>query len=202
MTKKPNSENSIEAWVKERVYVIRGVNIHTDTELQLRESTPTNPTVLTPQGIQYVVGDATAPLGPGVKFIIHVSNNSGGWGRGFVTALSKRWAQPEQVYRLDARMGILILGKNSEPVLVTPDTYVINMTAQRGYSTPSTPAIDYTFLTLCLQDVCLLAKEYRASVHCPRIGCGLGGGSWDRIEPLLTKYLTDQGVSVTVYDLP
>ncbi|RAJ47078.1 hypothetical protein K353_00279 [Kitasatospora sp. SolWspMP-SS2h] len=40
-----------------------------------------------------------------------------------------------------------------------------------------------------------------ASVHMPRIGCGLAGGRWERIEPLVTDRLTARGVPVTVYDL-
>jgi hypothetical protein len=34
----------------------------------------------------------------------------------------------------------------------------------------------------------------------PRIGCGLAGGRWERVEPLVTAELTDRGVHVTVYD--
>lgn len=34
----------------------------------------------------------------------------------------------------------------------------------------------------------------------PRIGCGLAGGTWDRIEPLIQANLIDPGVAVTVYD--
>ena len=43
-----------------------------------------------------------------------------------------------------------------------------------------------------------LANE--ASVHMPRIGCGLAGGTWDRIEPLIQTHLADRGIAVTVYD--
>lgn len=41
-----------------------------------------------------------------------------------------------------------------------------------------------------------------ASVHMPRIGCGLGGGNWEFVESLIVEYLCDRGVPVTVYDLP
>jgi hypothetical protein len=34
----------------------------------------------------------------------------------------------------------------------------------------------------------------------PRIGCGLAGGRWDRVEPLVRVALVHRGVSVTVYD--
>jgi hypothetical protein len=35
----------------------------------------------------------------------------------------------------------------------------------------------------------------------PRIGCGLAGGRWEMIEPLVTEELERHGVEVTVYDL-
>jgi hypothetical protein len=34
----------------------------------------------------------------------------------------------------------------------------------------------------------------------PRIGCGLAGGDWSRIEPLIEEQLCARGVQVTVYD--
>jgi hypothetical protein len=39
-----------------------------------------------------------------------------------------------------------------------------------------------------------------ASVHMPRIGCGLAGGTWPRVEPLVTERLVRRGIAVTVYD--
>jgi hypothetical protein len=49
--------------------------------------------------VNYIVGDATNPQTKGNKIIVHVCNDIGGWGKGFVLAISKRWKQPEQQYR-------------------------------------------------------------------------------------------------------
>ena len=49
--------------------------------------------------LQIVQGDATSPPGEGVKIIAHVCNDVGGWGKGFVVAVSKRWPDPEREYR-------------------------------------------------------------------------------------------------------
>ncbi|HWA29063.1 MAG TPA: hypothetical protein VG734_25660 [Lacunisphaera sp.] len=35
----------------------------------------------------------------------------------------------------------------------------------------------------------------------PRIGCGLAGGKWDMVEPIVVDELAALGVNVTVYDL-
>lgn len=39
-----------------------------------------------------------------------------------------------------------------------------------------------------------------ASVHMPRIGCGLAGGKWSRVEPLVMERLVKPGIAATVYD--
>jgi O-acetyl-ADP-ribose deacetylase (regulator of RNase III) len=49
--------------------------------------------------ISYIKGDATNPAGQGNKIIVHICNDIGGWGKGFVMAISKRWKEPERKYR-------------------------------------------------------------------------------------------------------
>ena len=49
--------------------------------------------------IDYTDGDATNPIGQGNKIIVHICNYNGGWGKGFVLALSRKWSAPEQHYR-------------------------------------------------------------------------------------------------------
>jgi hypothetical protein len=53
-------------------------------------------TVMT--GIQYRIGDATALTTDGNKLIAHICNDIGGWGKGFVLAISIRWPQPDAAY--------------------------------------------------------------------------------------------------------
>lgn len=49
--------------------------------------------------LTYQIGDATQPNGDGPRIIVHVCNDVGGWGKGFVVAVSKRWREPERRYR-------------------------------------------------------------------------------------------------------
>ena len=49
--------------------------------------------------INYVNGDATAPIGNGTKVVVHICNDAGKWGKGFVLAISKRWPKAELEYR-------------------------------------------------------------------------------------------------------
>lgn len=49
--------------------------------------------------LQFIQGDATDPQAKGNRIIAHICNNLGGWGKGFVLAISERWPQPEEEYR-------------------------------------------------------------------------------------------------------
>jgi len=152
--------------------------------------------------IEYVVGDATRPRGEGPKIIVHVCNDRGGWGKGFVLALSRRWREPEQRYRAWAKGGGDVpfeLGQ-VEHVEVEAELWVANLIGQAGYrSSGGVPPVRYEAIREGLQTVARVAGELGATVHMPRIGCGLAGGSWEKMEPIIEGAL--EGVSVTVYDL-
>ncbi|MFI9545198.1 macro domain-containing protein [Streptomyces sp. NPDC052016] len=153
--------------------------------------------------ITYVRGDATAPSVKGVKVIAHVCDDIGGWGKGFVLALSRRWPEPEAAYRAwhrrrasnDFGLGAVQL------VQVEPYVWVANMVAQRGVRTGSKGVpVRYEAIDAALARLAGEAAELDASVHMPRIGCGLAGGKWSRVEPLITERLVRRGIAVTVYD--
>lgn len=154
-------------------------------------------------GIRYVKGDATSPQAKGIKIIAHVCNDMGKWGKGFVLAVSARWQEPERAYRLwhqgrannDFGLGAV------QMVPVESYIWIANMIGQHGVRGGGRiPPIRYEAVQACLALVAEKAKELRASVHMPRIGCGLAGGKWERIEPLVLQTLCDNGIAVVVYD--
>lgn len=166
--------------------------------------------------IIYTTGDATRPVGEGAKIIAHVVNDEGKWGSGFVVALSKRWPQPEREYRAWRKASI---GATDNAGVLNPfclgalqmvlvdaqqELWVANMVAQRGvrHAASAPRAVDYDALRQALERLGAVARFSSASVHMPRIGCGLGGGSWDEVERLVKQELAYCGVPVTVYDLP
>ncbi|MET8861126.1 macro domain-containing protein [Streptomyces sp. NPDC004579] len=153
--------------------------------------------------IGYVRGDATAPSVKGVKVIAHVCNDIGGWGKGFVLALSRRWPEPEAAYRAwhRGRAGNDFGLGAAQFVQVEPYVWVANLVGQRGIRTGSKGVpVRYEAIDASLALLADRAVELGASVHMPRIGCGLAGGSWERVEPLVTERLVRRGLAVTVYD--
>jgi O-acetyl-ADP-ribose deacetylase (regulator of RNase III) len=153
--------------------------------------------------ITYLRGDATAPQGKGVKVIAHVCNDLGGWGKGFVLAVSRRWPEPETAYRhwhRERARNDFGLG-GVQVVRVGDYVWVANMIGQRGIRPGSKGVpVRYDAIDAALGLLGGRAAELGASVHMPRIGCGLAGGKWERIEPMVTARLVERGVAVTVYD--
>ena len=149
--------------------------------------------------IRYLKGDATKPQSDGLKLLAHIVNSSGGWGRGFVLAVSERWAEPEREYRKwhKSKEGF-VLGE-VQFVKVSDDIIVANMLAQCGYATPTKPAVRYDALKICLEKVAEKAKELGATVHMPRISTGLAGGMWSEVEKIIEEVFQD--ADVCVYDL-
>ena len=169
--------------------------------------------------IEYVTGDATRPPeGPGAKIIAHVANDAGGWGRGFVTALSRRWTEPERAYRewykqkhstdFEKTTGKFGLGESQlvsvqgsmwiQNTETSGSIHVLNMIAQEGFGASAEPRIRYPALALCLRHLDRFARDLGATVHAPRIGCGLGGGEWPRVAALVERLVS---APVFIYDL-
>ncbi len=154
--------------------------------------------------VRYVIGDATKPRG--AKYpaaIVHIVNDIGRWGAGFTRSLSVTWPLAEMAYRewsSRPKPNSFNPGRiQAVPMSLDPALYVVNMVAQRGIRSASNPR------PLNLDDLGAALKRtvhwsYHAdiqSIHMPRIGCGLAGGTWDEIEPML-HFPSD--VDVCVYE--
>lgn len=152
--------------------------------------------------IQYVKGDATKPIGLGNKIIVHLCNDLGAWGKGFVIAISKRWKEPQKKYKeWFTTKDNFELGE-VQFVRVEEDLWIANVIGQHKLKKDKdvNPPIRYSAVLDGLEKVADFAIENEASVHMPRIGCGLAGGTWDKIEPILNSTLIAKSISVTVYD--
>jgi O-acetyl-ADP-ribose deacetylase (regulator of RNase III) len=164
--------------------------------------------------LRYVTGDATRPEGDGARIIVHCCNSHGVWGAGFVLALSRRWPGPERQYRawLDSaeKKGQLPLGA-VQFVGVEDGLVVANLIGQEGvgHAPDGTPPIRYPAIRTGLATVreeamrwALSSSRRRASIHMPRMGAGLAGGDWARIERIVRNELVERDLDVTVYDRP
>lgn len=156
--------------------------------------------------ISHIVGDATNPQETGMKFITHCCNNVGGWGAGFVVALSRRWGMPELMYRKWAQERPFELRESLGKIQVVPverDIMVINIIGQDGLGfSEGKPPIRYEAIRNGLEKSQHFMENYskkNPTLHMPRIGAGLAGGNWDKIEEIIRETVK---FPVYVYTLP
>lgn len=165
--------------------------------------------------ITYLKGDATQPIGDDNKIIAHVVNNQGAWGAGFTKALDGRWPKARLDYNIwwssqsktpphdtaGFNLGNVrysLVGREPQGSL----QWVAHMQAQQGLIGRGNPRpLRYDALGACLHKVGMMALEVDATVHMPRIGCGLAGGDWNIVGLLINEALCRQRVDVFVYDL-
>lgn len=153
--------------------------------------------------IEYRKGDATSPLKSGNKIIVHVCNDIGGWGRGFVMAISKKWKKPEEYFRnWYSSKENFALGE-VQLVKVEEDIWIANLIGQHDIKADRNgiPPIRYDAVSKGLNKIAGMTIQFKATVHMPRIGCGLAGGNWEEMEKIVIRELIDKGISVAVYDL-
>jgi len=162
--------------------------------------------------IKYVVGDATEPIQrKGIRIIAHIINDAGKWGAGFSGALSRKWKDPEEYYRNQYRWvrNYIKLG-DIQWKFINENLAVCGLIAQHDVrSRHNRIPIRYDALDTALERLaegcrrlegrCLNSDKVLVTLHMPRIGTGLAGGTWDRIEPLIEERLWD--LQVYIYDL-
>ena len=153
--------------------------------------------------IKYVKGDVTNPYQvEGRKILVHVCNDIGLAGAGVIVAIKRKWPEAIKEYQrwFRSRKGFE-LGR-VQFIKVEDDIVVCNMIGQKGVrSRGNQKPIRYSAIEDCLGKVCEGALRNEATIICPRFGCGLAGGSWNRIEEIIEEKLCKKGVQVVVYDL-
>ncbi|AMO19118.1 macro domain-containing protein [Flavobacterium columnare] len=152
--------------------------------------------------IKYLVGDATQPEIDGNKIIVHICNDIGGWGKGFVLSISKRWKNPELKYREWFEQKENFTLGEVQFIQVEEHIWVANLIGQHKiYKDENGNApIRYEAISKGLIKVADFAVKLNATIHMPRIGCGLAGGSWDKIEPIIQDTLISKEIGTYIYD--
>lgn len=139
----------------------------------------------------------------GSHSILHVTNNRGGWGKGFTGALTNAVGrEPEDDYRRTKKAQQL--GQVLDTLLsTTPFHGVYQCCAQDGYQSATNPVpFRLGKFVDCLTTVRgLVDAELFEVIHMPRVGAGLGGGNWSAIRRVIIRELCDHGIPVIVYGL-
>lgn len=127
--------------------------------------------------------------------IVHGCNMQGVMGSGVAKQIKARYPQAYEDYMTQLRnrdLGDVIFSAVSDTLVIA------NALTQEYYGLSDKQYVDYSAIEAALIEV-MLFRNPCEDVHMPRIGAGLGGGSWDVIEIIINDVVGD--IPVTVWDL-
>ncbi len=153
--------------------------------------------------IQQHVGNLLTSVSSGV--IVHGCNAEGVMGAGFALALKRLYPKAFEAYRKSFEQNGLELGSVvvyiQDPGDMYQDPLVIANAITQQTTGTDRRQVDYPAVRKCFKEVARLARiSFVKDVHFPLIGCGLAGGEWSVIEPIIEEEL--DGLNAHLWVLP
>lgn len=122
--------------------------------------------------------------------IVQQVNCKGVMGAGLALQIRNKWPSVYENYLISLADGSLKLG-GVKFILVDQKLYVANMASQDNYGYGKT----HTSLVAMLNafpTIAAFAKGNKLQIYFPwKIGCGLGGGRWNGIEPAIDIFFPE-----------
>jgi O-acetyl-ADP-ribose deacetylase (regulator of RNase III) len=123
--------------------------------------------------------------------LVHQVNTLGVMGGGIALQIREKWPILFERYAAKCKKGELKLGQ-VDVFEISPDLYVVNLAGQESTSSPDGVDTNYASYEESLPVVRALGEEKGLPVYFPHgIGCGLAGGDWSVMEPLLHKHIPE-----------
>jgi hypothetical protein len=171
--------------------------------------------------MNYKIGDLFELLPDEGNIVIpHVCNDIGGWGSGFVLAVSKHFPLAETAYRDWNKIGKtnwvvndthkiaydsipfelgqtqFVQVKQSPP----KNIWIANMIGQHNVCSKVFKPIRYAALVRAMEKVGEFARTQKAEIYCPKFGSDLAGGTWEFIVELIQEIWHDIDVTVCIFE--
>ena len=134
--------------------------------------------------IRYIQGDL---LASNLKVIAHGCNCRGAFGAGIARQIRITYPNVYEVYNLKHRVLGLELG-SILPVRTLDGRIVVNCMTQQDCGNDGRVYLDYDALDRCMAAINDHVENWgETEVGMPKIGAGLAGGDWDRIEQIIIR---------------
>lgn len=142
--------------------------------------------------INYVKGDV---LESGAGVVAHGCNCKGGFGSGVAGAVTQKYPYVRANYIDKFMHDGWTLGE-VQLVEIEDNRYIANCATQNNYLPRGVCHADYVAIKTCMEKVKNFAIENNLTVAIPKIGAGLAGGDWNKIEGILNEVFVDHDVSI------
>lgn len=150
--------------------------------------------------MNYLIKDITTVESPAI--IIHGVNCQHIMRSGVAQAIYLKWPKVIRRYMYFARQE-MFLGK-VDPVEIDEQFFVLNCWTQENYGYDDAIYASASAIETCLETAMNFAIEKNIkNIYSPRIGCGLGGLSWEKdISPIFSKIEKKYpNIKITICDL-
>lgn len=155
--------------------------------------------------IEYLIKNLTTVTN-GV--ILHGCNCHGAFGSGVAGAIRLKWPQIYKEFKHNGSGAGLLGTVHFIPIFNhrdghKPEIVVANGYTQEFYGSDGKRYADLDAVSKCLLDTLVYCDNMSYDLYMPKIGCGLGGLSWeDEVKPLIEKASSDfPGVNIFICDI-
>ena len=146
--------------------------------------------------IKYIKGDL---LTTDASVIVHGCNCQGVMGSGVAKQIKEKYPVVYERYMMVYKKYPDLLGK-IQIVNISENLKIVNCFTQEFYGKDGTRFIDYYAIQSCMRKLGHFCKVTNINkIAMPKIGCGLGGGNWNKVEDIIKHEL--RSTNVLVYEL-
>ena len=155
--------------------------------------------------IEYIKGDITEVKAP--AYIMHGVNCQGKMGSGVAKALYTKWPKVKESYLRECPEPDELKLGYSQQVFVAPSTWVINCFTQVNYGYDGKKYASLKAIDRCIWQALSEVQTllFDPVISMPKIGCGLGGLSWEEeVLPVIQERRNEywcNHVKIRVYEL-
>ena len=132
--------------------------------------------------------------------LVNTVNTVGVMGKGIALQFKERFPVNFKIYAAACKKGDMLVGKM---LVVKEDTMageklIINFPTKTEWFKKS----QYSYIEDGLKDLAKVIEEYSIkSIAIPPLGCGNGGLKWEKVKPMMDKYLSQlSNVSIQIYE--
>lgn len=129
--------------------------------------------------------------------IAHGVNCRGGFGSGVAKLVATKFPKARQRYLEKFENEGWRLG-DVQLVKVYGERWIANMATQDGYLPRGVCHADYGAIRTCMEKLREIACAHRLTIAMPKIGAGLAGGDWTKIEAIINDVFKYKEVKVFI----
>lgn len=143
------------------------------------------------------IGNALDELDNGnIDVLVHGCNTFHTMGAGIARQIASRYPQTLEADKKTIRGDRGKLGTFS--MAKTENGFIVNAYTQHGFGGGFGPNVDYEAIKECFEKIAIAFNGL--TIGFPLIGCGLAGGRWDIVEPLINQALIGQIAKLIVFN--